>query len=291
MFCAAVWESSFEKTEKEWYNKISFVLGRTHMIRLIASDMDGSLLDDQKQIPPEFYKILPRLQEKGITFVVASGRSYVTLKKNFASVSEDIGYICDNGAYVMNGGSASINIIPQNLLRPLIQACSELQGIQVVLCGVHATHHKAYNPEFNFEIGSYYVNRRIVEDLSQVEDDIFKVAICDMNNPETGTYPLLAERFSDSLTLQISGKYWMDVMNTGINKGVALSKIQSQMGITPEETMAFGDFYNDIELLSRAQYSFVMENSNEDMRQYGNFVALSNNEAGVIKAIEKYVLC
>lgn len=260
------------------------------MIRLIASDMDGSLLDDKKRIPPEFYQIFPRLKQKGISFIVASGRSYSTLKENFGPVSGEIGYICDNGAYVVHGGKAAINTIPKNLLRPLVKACSELNGVQVVMCGVHATYHKAYNPEFDFEIGSYYVNRRIVEDLTTVEDDIFKISICDLNNPETYTYPFLAEQFGNALSLQISGKVWMDVMNDGINKGAALRRIQQEMGITPEETMAFGDFYNDIELLGRAQYSFVMENSNDDMRRYGNFVADSNNRAGVIRAIEEYAL-
>lgn len=260
------------------------------MIRLIASDMDGSLLNDEKRIPPEFYEILPRLKQKGVSFVVASGRSYNTLKEDFGPASGEIGYICDNGAYVVHNGNAAITTIPQTLLRPLIQACGELKEVQVILCGVHASYHKTYTPEFDFEIGSYYNNRLIVEDLSAVEDDIFKVAICDINNPETHTYPFLAERFDDALSLQISGKAWMDVMNKGINKGVALGKLQHEMGVTPEETMAFGDFYNDIELLGRAKYSFVMENSNDEMRRYGNFVAASNNESGVIRAIEEYVL-
>ena len=260
------------------------------MIRLIASDMDGSLLDDQKRIPPEFYEILPRLKQKGILFVVASGRSYCTLKENFGPVSGEIGYICDNGAYVVHNGTASINTIPKDLLLQLVRACDELQEVQVILCGVHGSYHKKYTPEFNFEIGSYYVNRRIVKDLSMVEDDIFKVSICDMNNPETHTYSFLNERFGNALSLQISGRVWMDVVSKGINKGVALEKIQRTMGVSMEETMAFGDFYNDVELLGRAHYSFVMENSNDDMRKYGNFMAASNNNLGVIRAIEDYVL-
>ncbi len=260
------------------------------MIRLIASDMDGSLLDDKKRIPSEFYKILPRLKQKGASFVVASGRSYCTLKENFSSVSEQIDYICDNGAYVVHDGDVAIKLIPRDLLHAFISACDELKGIQVILCGVHASYHKAYTPEFDYEISNYYVNRRIVEDLFAVEDDIFKVSICDVNDPATHTYPFLKERFGSALSLQVSGKAWMDAVKAGINKGVALEKIQKNLGITPEETMAFGDSYNDVELLGRARYSFVMGNSNADMHQYGNFMAASNNDAGVIRAIEKYVL-
>lgn len=54
--------------------------------------------------------------------------------------------------------------------------------------------------------------------------------------------------------------------------------------------MAFGDFYNDVEMLQSAHYSFVMENANDDMKQYGNYIAKKNTENGVIKAIEEYVL-
>ena len=54
--------------------------------------------------------------------------------------------------------------------------------------------------------------------------------------------------------------------------------------------MVFGDFYNDIEMLGKAKFSFVMENANEDMKQYGNYIAKSNRDYGVIKAIEEYVL-
>ena len=260
------------------------------MIRLIACDMDGSLLDDRKRMPPEFFEILPRLKKKGISFVVASGRSYVTLQQNFSPVSEQIDYICDNGAYVLHSGAPAVNTLSHGLLRSLIRACSELQDIQLILCGARASYMKAFTAEFNVEIGSYYINRRFVDDLSTVDDDIFKVAIYDANHPETHTHPFLTERFGSQLSLQISGPYWMDVMSKGINKGAALEKIQNKLGITPEETMAFGDSYNDIELLGRARFSFVMENSNEDMRRYGNFIAASNNDKGVIRAIEEYAL-
>jgi len=88
----------------------------------------------------------------------------------------------------------------------------------------------------------------------------------------------------------VSGKHWVDINNKGVNKGIALEEIQKSLNISYEETMAFGDFYNDISMLEKAYYSFVMENANEDMKQYGNFIAESNVNNGVLKAIEKYVL-
>lgn len=82
----------------------------------------------------------------------------------------------------------------------------------------------------------------------------------------------------------------MDVVSKGINKGVALEKNPAYDGSFYGRNHGFWRFYNDVELLGRAHYSFVMENSNDDMRKYGNFMAASNNNLGVIRAIEDYVL-
>ena len=78
-------------------------------------------------------------------------------------------------------------------------------------------------------------------------------------------------------------------MNQGINKGSALADIKRRFGSTTDQTMAFGDFYNDIDLLNEAKYSYVMANANDDMKQYGNFTAESNSEYGVTKAISAYL--
>ena len=90
--------------------------------------------------------------------------------------------------------------------------------------------------------------------------------------------------------MAVSGDHWMDIMNQGVNKGSALQKLQKKLGITPEETMAFGDYYNDVEMLQQAAYSFVMENANPDLRPFGRYLAKSNREYGVAQAIRQYAL-
>lgn len=260
------------------------------MIRLIASDMDGSLLNEHKQIPPEFFTMFPLLRKKGISFVVASGRSYCTLKQNFGPVADQINYICDNGAFLVHNGKTTVTPIPRGQLKGLVKICNGLQNIQALLCGRNGTYHKPYTKEFNSEINSYYINQTLVSDLTEVQDEIFKIAICDTRGPENGVYPLLKEQFGETLSLQISGKIWMDVMCRGVNKGAALKKIQEVEGIPYEETMAFGDYYNDIELLNCAYYSFAMENSAENMKRHARFTAGKNSEAGVVRAIRQYAL-
>ena len=90
--------------------------------------------------------------------------------------------------------------------------------------------------------------------------------------------------------MTISGDMWMDCMAIGVSKGQAIKILQESLEIKPEETMVFGDFYNDSQMLLQAKYSFVMENANEDMKPFGNFIAPSNDDDGVMRMIKKYVL-
>lgn len=261
------------------------------MIKLIVTDMDGTLLDEEGKLPKDFFNTLEKLKSKDVKFVVASGRPYVTLHKNFEPISDELDFICDNGAFIVkNGQVISIDIMDRTKVNEIINFCQDIPNVEVVLCGIKSAYQNRLSNEFEKEIGKYYLKNEIVDDLTTVDDDIFKVTICDLNNSATNSYKILEPNFNKYFALVISGTTWIDIMNKGINKGSALDKIQKDEGISYEETMVFGDFYNDVEMLKKAHYSFVMENANEDMKQYGNFIAKKNTENGVIEAIEEYVL-
>lgn len=259
-------------------------------IKLIASDMDGTLLTSGHSLPPDFFEILDELQKRNIMFVAASGRPYYTLYDNFNPSSNKISYISENGACVVENGEISYkNTLSRKHLCKVIDICKDIEDIYVILCGTKGAHILNL-PELVNEIGKYYSRKFVVDDLKNVQDDIFKIGICDMKTPNKNSYKKLYPALKDELSMVVSGELWIDVMNIGINKGVALENIQNQFGIQPEETMVFGDFYNDIEMLSKAKYSFVMENANDDMKIHGKYIAKNNNEYGVTEAIKKYIL-
>ncbi len=262
------------------------------MIKLIASDMDGTLLDDEKNLPPDFFEILERLKRNGIQFAAASGRSWPALTPVFGSHADSMTLICDNGACIVrNGLNEFSGGIEPGLLKEIITFCHErLPEAYLVLCGKNGLYvTDRYKPRSQKELGFYYNSRIVTDDLTEVDDVIFKIAVYDENDPQKYSYPVLKELFEDRVSLVVSGHFWMDIMRTGISKGSAMKFIQEKTGITPEETMAFGDFYNDIDLLKSAEYSYVMENANEDMKQYGKYTAESNTNSGVTKAIRKYL--
>lgn len=261
------------------------------MIKLIVSDMDGSLLDGEHRLPPDFPEVFSKLQKRGIPFVVASGRSFVSLKSYLSQMPGAPGCICNNGAYVMEHGKVSaVHPLSKDCIQRLLAACKEMPHLQVVLCGVHGTYLRDDGSEFAKAMCSFYDNYQTTDSLESVEDEIFTLGVNDIKGPSTHALPFLTERMGDAVSIRISGPTWMDITNRGVTKGAALAELQQRLGVTPEETMTFGDNYNDIEMLTNARYSFVMENAVHDMRQYGNYLAKSNLEHGVTDAIQRYVL-
>ncbi len=260
-------------------------------VRLIASDMDGSLLNDKKEFPPRFWEDLQALDQKGIPFVAASGRSYPKQRRDFQQAPDSAWFICDNGALVMHQDAVCFSdCLDAEGVHQIIDEMAKIPDILPVLCGVQGAWHTPCPEAFRPHLTSYYINDHIVEDLHTVTDRILKIAICDLRGSANNSYPTLCPSFDARYNLVLSGPLWMDIMNRSVNKGRALRFIQEKLGVSREETMAFGDFYNDVELLQQASMSYVMENANDDMKQYGKFVAPSNNEFGVMQVIHREVL-
>lgn len=259
------------------------------MIKLIASDMDGTLLDENGNFPPEFFNILDELFKRDIKFAVASGRSFSTLKEQFSAVQNKISFICDNGAYVVDNSELSfISVINKQCVNAAAKLCSGL-GVRAILCGTKGIYLTGLDEREAKETLLYYVNPIYIDDLCDVEDDIFKIAVLDMNGIENGTSERIIAEFSDKYTVQVSGEYWLDIMNPGINKGSALKTIMDKYEIKAEETMAFGDYLNDIELLNVAGFGYAVENAHSEVKKKAKFIAPANTEYGVISEIKKQI--
>ena len=94
------------------------------------------------------------------------------------------------------------------------------------------------------------------------------------------------EEFKDELKMSCAGDMWMDCMAKGVNKGRAIRTIQESLHIKPEETMAFGDQLNDMEMLEQAYYSFAVANARDEVRKAARFQADSNENDGVLKILK-----
>ena len=259
------------------------------MIRMIISDMDGTLLDTSKKLPSDFFEVYQLMEAKGVQFVVASGRQYYTLVEEFAHLQHNIAFIAENGGFIkQNGHELVMNPMKAIDAKKLIEAIRKSKGSNVVLCGKNGAYiEDDSSDDFMNEMRKYYVKHEVVSDLLRVEDDILKIAVNNFNDLEENIYPYLKNHFEKQFQISTSSPIWLDIMPKGINKGKAIQLLQKQMHIQPDECMAFGDYLNDYEMLESVEHSYAMANAHADIKKVARYSTDSNDDNGVMNAIRK----
>lgn len=259
-------------------------------LRLIAVDMDGTLLRPDGTIPEGLWPLLDRLDERGIAFAPASGRQLATLREMFGG--RDLVYIAENGAYVLrHGAEVSSDALDPDFVADVVRRLrSEVAAghlrIGVVVCGKESAYIEDTNPAFVAEVEKYYRALRVVDDVLAVDDQILKIAVYDFDGGEQHTAPALSD-LRESHQVIVSGPHWVDLMNRGVDKGVAVRALQGALGITPAQTAAFGDYLNDVQMLQSADLSYAMADAHPDVVAVARFRAPSNADAGVLTVIEE----
>ncbi|WP_348681165.1 Cof-type HAD-IIB family hydrolase [uncultured Microbacterium sp.] len=262
--------------------------GRASEIRLIAADMDGTLLDGQGAVPPALWPMLDRLRDAGIAFAPASGRQHATLRREFGAHGDDLVFIAENGTFVTRGDEElSSDTMDRAFVDSLI---AEIRGFRhdvgVVLCGKASAYIERTDAAFRDQAEKYYARLADVADLTAVDDDILKIAVFDVEDGEKNTAPAL-ERHRLTHQVVVSGHHWVDVMNQGVSKGKALRAIQNLLDVTPEQTAVFGDYLNDLDMMDAADFSFAMANAHPDVAAAARYRAPSNVDHGVIQVLER----
>ncbi|MFI2436299.1 Cof-type HAD-IIB family hydrolase [Streptomyces sp. NPDC018693] len=257
-------------------------------IRLIVTDMDGTLLDDDKRPPAGLWDVLARLRERGVLFSPASGRQYATLEREFAEVADGMVFIAENGTYVVRDGrELSSDPMERGVAAEVVRCVRGLAAdVGAVVCGKRSAYVERTDEAFLAEVRKYYLRHEIVEDVTAVDDDVIKVALYDFGSAERTTAPALAS-FAATHQVVVSGEHWVDVMNRTANKGAALRRLQRELGVTPAQTMVFGDYLNDLEMLDAAEWSFAMANAHPEVVRRARHLAPSNNDNGVLRTIAR----
>lgn len=259
-------------------------------IRLVVSDMDGTLLNSNHEVSEEFFKIFKKLKDKGILFAVASGRQYYSLMERMKPVKDELTYIAENGAIVMEKGK-QVFMQPMNkeIVHKVIKEVREIGGKYLVLCGRKQAYIESTAPKFMDPFLQHYEKYKVVDDLLKVEDDVFlKLTICDLSGAEKNSLPRV-KNFEKELQVKLSGKIWIDFNDKKAHKGNALKALQEIHGLTKENTMAFGDYLNDMELFQNAAISYAVENAHSEVREAAKYHTKSNNEKGVENILGKLV--
>lgn len=262
------------------------------MIKLIATDLDGTLLNNNGKMHETLGNIISKLNNKNIIFSAASGRLYGTLKRNFEHINSKLLFICHNGALIQYGDMEDPifeSFIDNTLVCKIVDFFKTLD-VEIYLCDKESAYLNIPSREITEEFIKCDVSIREVDDLKLMPDSIYRIGVFQPSGIEQNIIEKLELEFGDKVSLQQGGDIWLDIVNKGIDKGNALKIIQDKFNITQEETMVFGDFYNDVPMFSKAYYSYAMSNAPDDVKERANFVAPSNEENGVIQVIKKEVL-
>lgn len=256
-------------------------------IRLIASDMDATLLDENSQLPPDFVPTVRALAALGIHFAAASGRPLYTLEAMFASLRDEMILIGDNGGAIRwRGEMLYTSEMPADGWRALARLAHSAGDISV-LCGLETAYVEQQYEQYDTVMKQFYTRVAYVESLEAVEAPADKFTIyLPRNNAQQAYDTLYGPACKGRFSVAVAGPNWVDIMNPGVHKGAALAELGRRLNIQPNEMMAFGDTFNDAEMLTTARYGFLMENGSVELRQSVPFLAASNRDYGVMQVLQ-----
>lgn len=263
------------------------------MVRLVVSDVDGTLVKDGGSVEsfhPGYYDAIRKLKEKGIVFAVCSGRQLVSLEKLFAPVADEIYFAVDGGSMVFYQGECLYSkVMAKEMCDGIIDDVRKIPQCDVMVNGRKRAYACSADSEmYRWMVNSYGYDIEAVGDLKKnVRDEIVKVSLYHHNMVEALTDPWFRPKWEKRVRLNLAGIQWLDCVPKDAGKGSAVAFIQETLGIAREETMAFGDNQNDIDMLKRAGKRFAVANAREELKAAATDVCGACTENGVLKELIK----
>lgn len=260
------------------------------MIKLIATDMDGTFLDSHKQYSKEFIDIFYKLKEKGIKFVISSGNQYYRLYQKFLPLSDQMYFIAENGSYIAEGTKELYcNVLEKENVENIKRLLMENQRIFFILCGKKGAYILKDYLDYKDEVKKYYCTYSFVNSFDEIDDDIMKIAVYDPEHHVEDIFETIHDRLPTGVKVVTSGNEWMDIQNKDVNKGIGIEFLCQRYHISSDECAAFGDQMNDYEMIKQVKYGYAMSNAVQGIKNIAYKVIGSNDEQAVLDEIKKII--
>lgn len=259
------------------------------MIRLIISDIDGTLVPEGGScLNPEYIQVILALAEQGIVFAAASGRQASSIDAVFHSIRDHIYYLADNGAYVQRYGLPAREVrMCREDAEGLIRELRTIPGQRMLLSTREGYFMEDRDPGFFRLVTDEYKGKsQVVEDLLAYAPQCIKMSLyCPDGSRKI--YDRLDEHWKKRFMINISGERWVDINAHEATKGNAVRWMQEQMGISPEETVVFGDNFNDITMMECAVRSYASVLSNPEVKRAARYEVASYEDDGVLQVLKQ----
>lgn len=263
------------------------------MIKLVAIDLDDTLLDNSLRISPRAREAIRMAMERGVTVTVATGRMFRSALPYARQLNLDVPIITYNGALIKT------SLTQETLLHQPIDKVTA--DALLKLFKQNGWYIQAYVND-NLYVKEEDENTRYYESIAGVKavpigDKIYSL-------PEVPTkllaiaqpdklreiHDIIKELFGEKVYAALSKPTYLEILNPQVNKGIALAFLAQRLGISREEIMAVGDSANDLDMIEYAGWGVAMGNAINKVRKTAQTVTGANDADGVAEAIEKYVL-
>lgn len=259
------------------------------MIKLIASDVDGTLLPEgTAELNPELYEVILKLKEKGIVFAAASGRQANSVKKVFAPIEEDMYFITNNGGYVTYRNEVlACRAIPLEVAKEILAYIRKMKNMFYLVTSPDGDFTDCRDKEMlKWLREGYRICIEEVEDVLEKADCLVKISVFVKDRDAAGEAVPAKARFAGKAMVTAAGDHWVDFTAPGSEKGNALRELQERLHVTKEETMAFGDNNNDIGMLENAGESYAVSDAREEVKAVCKHVLPDSNKSSVLKVLK-----
>ncbi|MBQ8537180.1 MAG: HAD family phosphatase [Clostridia bacterium] len=262
-------------------------------IRTIVTDMDYTLLTDERIIPEATQRVVARCKERGIRFILASGRAPASLRPFVRLLDTGAPYICCNGAQTLDGKTDEMLVDLQFTHELALECIRFFEGE-----GMYAQYYEddcfCYNREGLYAdqyAAATMMPGRLVGPLEKaLKGRTAKILGVDSPERISQAREKAKAYFGDRVAVTTSKPYFLEMNPPEATKAAALARLGETLDITPETTLAFGDSLNDLSMLTWAKYGVAMGNARNEIKAAVSLVCQTNQEQGVARFICENVL-
>lgn len=263
-------------------------------IRMIAIDLDGTLLHDDMTISDYSREVIQKAMKKGYRIVVATGRMWDSAKSKVALLHlGNVPVICYTGAWIMwseTGEPILQDGLPADLASRVMLAAKKRGWDATAFWDNHIYMEKPNGTEAKYQKYRTQKPQYLGDDFYHPPMTVTRVVFADAREEERRRIrAFLENRFGEEITVVYPGDDFVDVHRKGIDKASALSFLAEKEGVRPEEIMAFGNTENDVSMLRYAGVSYAVANADAIAKEAAGHICASNEEDGVAKVLEALV--
>lgn len=266
-------------------------------VKLVAIDIDGTLLDSNRKISPKVKETLKKANDSGMYIVLCTGRPLPGVKEQLA----ELDLYGDNDYVITYNGSLVQATKSNEIISQYTLSYDDFLEIELMARKVGAHLHTIDDTAIytaNRDIGKYTVHEAYLVDMplkyrtvDEMTPDLSIIKMMMIDEPEILDKAIsqLPEEFINKYTTVKSTDFYYEILNKEASKGNALAKLAEHLGISQAETMAIGDNENDLSMIEYAGIGVAMGNATDSVKQAADVQTTSNDEDGVAEILLQYI--